>query len=262
MKGKKNCSRLILVSGLVLILSAAVLQAQNGTEDVRLFQSYFYDTPISERPYGEAGFSYSKFENWTLLGVGARGGYPVNEKLEIQGELLYLSWSPEEGDGESGISDLGIYGRYNISNNSPTNFAVGGLITLPIGSEDIGQGNLNFGGFGAVRHPLDNGMVITGNAGLMFYETTEVEVDPVTLEVEEKTKHENSFNIGAGIIYPTNDKMNIIGELSLQTEGDYMMLSGGVDYNLGNGRVRGMLGIGLDDGAPDLTISGSYAIPL
>ena len=41
-----------------------------------------------------------------------------------------------------------------------------------------------------------------------------------------------------------------------------MMLSGGVDYNMGNARVRGALGIGMDDGAPDFRIMGGYMIEL
>jgi len=41
---------------------------------------------------------------------------------------------------------------------------------------------------------------------------------------------------------------------------DFMMLSGGVDYNMGNVRYRGALGLGLDDGAPDFQILASYLL--
>ena len=44
-----------------------------------------------------------------------------------------------------------------------------------------------------------------------------------------------------------------------KTDVDYGMLSGGVDYILNNShRVRGFLGIGLDDGAADFTLFVSY----
>ena len=41
-----------------------------------------------------------------------------------------------------------------------------------------------------------------------------------------------------------------------------MMLSGGANYKLGNGTLRGALGLGLDDGAPALSITAKYAITL
>jgi len=145
-------------------------------------------------------------------------------------------------------------------NNGQTNFSAGAMATLPIGSEDVGQGNLNFGAFGAVRHALDNGMVIVGNAGLFFYEATEYEVNLTTYELEEKTSYENYLNVSGGVIYPVNDMLNVVGELTFRSEGDYMLLSGGGDYVMGSGRVRGALGIGLDDGAPDLMIMGGYVI--
>ena len=81
-------------------------------------------------------------------------------------------------------------------------------------------------------------------------------------ETDKSTKHETSLNIGAGAIYPINEQLNLVGELFMQSEGDYMMLSGGVDYNLGSGRIRGALGLGLDDGAPDIKIMGGYLLTL
>lgn len=255
----------ILISVLILLFAVPLLNAQNNTNGVRLFQSYFYDTPISERPYAQGGLEYASYGNhhdFSLLNIGAQGGYALNEKLEIQAGWSYASWSYEEGEGESGITDLALFGRYNLLNGGPTSFSAGAMLTLPIGSEDIGGGNLNFGGYGALRHALDNGLVLCGTVGLTFYETTEYDVDPVTYEIEESSKYENYLNIGAGAIYPVNEKVSIVGELTMQTEGDYMMLSGGVDYKLGNGRVRGALGIGLDDGAPDFKIGGGYAFTL
>jgi len=142
------------------------------------------------------------------------------------------------------------------------------MVTLPLGSEDIGQGSLNFAGFGAVRYNLDNGMVLCGTAGLHFIETTtitEMRWDPVAMDIvggEEETKYETSFYLGFGNIYPIDEKMNLVSELVIRTEYDYMMLSSGIDMKMGDGRLRGMLGIGLDDGAPDFSIFGAYQIVL
>ena len=136
------------------------------------------------------------------------------------------------------------------------------MITLPIGSEDVGQGHLNFGGFGAVRHKLESGIVITGTVGLIFYEYKTYEFNNQTYEYKEKKERDNYLNLGAGVIYPLNKQVCIVGEFSMQSEGDYSLLSGGVDYDLGSGKVRGALGIGLDEGAPDLLIMGGYEITL
>lgn len=255
--------KMLLVVAIALIIALPAF-AQGNLDNVRLFQSFFYDAPIAKTGYVEGGLQYADYEFVSSFGIGGQGGYPINEKIEVGASLQFLSWSPEEGDGQSGISDLGAYGRYNIMNNGQTNFSAGAMVTLPIGSEDVGQGNLNFGAFGAVRHALDNGMVITGNAGLFFYEYTEVtyDFDYMTgdFSTTEETKYENYLNISGGVIYPVNDMLNVVGELTFRSEGDYMLLSGGGDYVVGNGRVRGALGIGLDDGAPDLMFMGGYVI--
>jgi len=81
-----------------------------------------------------------------------------------------------------------------------------------------------------------------------------------TFELEESTERDNYLTLGAGIIYPTSKNLAIVGEWVLKTEMDFMMLSGGVDYNMGNVRYRGALGLGLDDGAPDFQILASYLL--
>ncbi|MFZ5517169.1 MAG: hypothetical protein ACOY90_11055 [Candidatus Zhuqueibacterota bacterium] len=256
-------SKVLLLVVVLLVVSMPVL-GQNKLDNVRLFQSFFYDAPIAKTGYAEAGLEYADYDGMSKFGIGGQGGYPINEKIEVGASLQFLSLSPEEGDGQSGISDLGAYGRYNLIKNGKTNFSAGALVTLPIGSEDIGQGNLNFGAFGAVRHALDNGMVIVGNAGLIFYEVTKVEYDfdfsTGDYTTEESTSYENYLNLSGGAIYPVNELLNIVGELTFRSEGDYMMLSGGGDYLMGNGHLRGALGIGLDNGAPDLMIMGGYLI--
>jgi len=252
----------VLLSGLLLLFVALPIQAQDSVAKVHLFQSYFFDAPIATAGYGEGGLSFASYEKWNTLGLGIQGGYPINEKIELQSELRYLNWSPDKGDGQSGISDLGVYGRYNVYDEKQTNIAAGGMITLPIGSEDVGQGNLNFGAFGAVRHALNEQTALLGTIGLIFFEKTEFEFNPNTFQLEEKTSYDNYLKIGLGGVYSVNPQLNLVGELNIHSEGDYMMLSGGADYILGGGRLRGALGLGLDDGAPDIMLVGGYSISL
>jgi len=258
----KNCAKILMISTVVLLLLGSSVSAKNNTGDTRLFQNFFYDTPIAKTIHVEPGLEYSDYEAMSITDIGAKGGYPVNEKLEIQGGLAYRSWKVDGGGSESGITDLAAYGRYNLSKKKDMDIAVGGMITLPIGSDKIGEGHLDFGAFGAIRKPLKSGMVVTATVGLIFYEYTETEFNATTFELEEKKSHDNYLNIGAGLIYPMNEKINIVGELGMQTEGDYMMLSAGMDYLMGSGRLRVALGIGLDDGAPDLAIMAGYGLTL
>lgn len=238
----------------IAILVVFPVLAQDNLDNVHLFQSYFFDAPITKAGYGQGALIFADYDKWNLFSLGVMGGYPINEKIEVGAQLHYLNSSPDQGDSQSGISDLDVYGRYNVFNQDKTNISAGGKITLPIGSEDVGQGNLNFGGFGSIRHILNNNMVLVGTLGLIFYEKTD--------QSEKKTSYDSYLNIGGGLVYAVNSQFNIVGELTIQSEGDYMLLSGGVDYVLGSGRLRGGLGIGLDDGAPDILLMGGYALSL
>lgn len=256
---------MILLLALPTFAQKKIQKIYAKTDNVHLFQSYFYDAPIAKTGYGEGGLIYATSEYKTAFGSysssafspGVQGGYPLNDKIELQAALRYISASYETAQGdqsESGLSDLDVYGRYHVYEQKQTNISVGGMLSLPIGSEDVSESTLDFGAFGAIRHSLQNGVVLAGTLGLIFEETKEWK------NGKEETAHDSYLNIGFGGIYPLNQELSLIGELNLRTEGDYMLLSGGADYLLGNGRIRGALGLGLDDGAPDFLLMGSYLI--
>ena len=112
-------------------------------------------------------------------------------------------------------------------------------------------------------------MVITGTLGLDFYEVKKFTVGDykivngeVVYDTKEETDYETSLVLAGGLIYPHSEQLNFVGEAVLRTEGDYFLISGGADYKLqSGGRVRGALGIGLDDGAPDFSLLASYLMP-
>ena len=228
------------------------------TDGVHLFQNFFHDAVVAGNPYGEAGLTYGTFDGWNTITGGVQGGLPIGENIELGVGVRYLnnSYDAKGVDYQGGLADPYIGLRYQIT-PGPTQFAAGGYATLPVGSEDIFQGNLNFGAFGAVRHQLD-AFTLTGTVGINFYEVTTYEGS--ILDLEEKTEHENYISLGVGGIYPVNKELAAVGELVMHTEGDYMMVSGGVDYNMGNVRYRGALGLGLDDNAPDFQIMASYLL--
>jgi hypothetical protein len=249
------------------IILVSVGLARETTDEVHLFQNFFRDATIAANPYGEGFVNYSSYEYGSMFALGVQGGYGITPVLELNANLGYASFSPKNGDGSSGLTDLTVAGRYLVYDENSLRITAGGLLTAPIGSEEIGNGNLNFGAFGATRYTLPNAMVITGTIGLDFYETTTytggsldfVNGQYIYVEPEEKTEYENSLVLAGGLIYPQSDQLAIIGEIMFKTDVDYSMLSGGVDYQLqGNGRVRGAIGLGLDDGAPDFLLMLSY----
>lgn len=250
----------IFVAFIALVMFTMVpgtlpVQAQNS---VHLLQSFQYDAPISSNFYGEAGLLHVNFTDAdvTELIVAARGGIPINNKMEVVAQLAYVNITPKNFDALNGLADIGLFGRYNFFNKGGTIISAGPFITLPIGEEEVGQDNLNFGGFCALRQVLKGGFVLTGNIGLEFYETWEWEGN----KMEEK--YTNQLLLGAGAIYPISKDTHIIGEFYMKGDMDYSVLSAGVDHKLGPGSIRAGIGFGLDDGAPDLMIAGGYAMSM
>jgi len=244
MKKLNYCCCIIL--GL-LFIGAGESHAQNVTkDDVRLFQSYFRDAPIAASPYVEGLAEYSNVPLGSELRTGVQGGISVLRDVEVTTGVYYVNFNPDNFSNESGIMDIPVYGRYSFLNEE-TKISGGAYVTLPTGSEALGQENTDFGIFGAIRHPASEEVVVTGTLGIDFLETG--------------LEREASLNLGAGVIYTTSEKMNVVGELRIQSDIDYSALSGGLDYRLNNlGRLRANLLLGLDDGAPDYGLSGSFLI--
>lgn len=230
---------------LLMLTLAWTAFAQKNLDHVHLFQNFLKDATITSAPYGEAFLNYSSYEYSSLFALGVQGGYAINPKLEVNANLGVAKLSPKHADGASGLTDLTASGRYRVYNDGALRIAAGGFLTLPIGTDKVGYGNFNFGAFGAARYGLSNDMIITGTLGLDFYDAGD--------------KYQNSLVMAGGLIYPYSTQLAFIGELMFKTDVDYGMLSGGVDYTLqNNGRVRGALGLGIDNGAPDIMLMLSY----
>ena len=194
--------------------------------------------------YGEGGLKYGNYDWGGIFDIGIQGGIPIGKKFELGTAWSFINVSPDGGGGNSGISDITVSGRYNFM-PSVTNISAGAYLTIPVGSKDVGQNNFNVGIFGALRHPLSEGVVITGVTGLDFLEMGD----------DRKT----SLLLGGGAIFRIQQQFHVVTELNFWTEGDYALLSGGVDYKLNRGnKIRGALGLGLNDGAPDVAIMGSF----
>lgn len=236
----------------MLGFSFNMAQAQDKAEEVNLFQTFFQDATIAKTPFGEGLFQFSDYDYGSSIDLAVLAGLPISPQFQMSGGLGFRNISRDVPAGlnidgsSSGITDLLVSGRYNVV-QGPTPITVGGLITLPIGSEDIGESSFDFSGFGSLRHALQGGVVITSTVALEFIETG--------------PNRDTSLLLAGGVIYPGANNLNWIGELNIRTEGNYILLSGGVDYLLASGgRLRGGLGLGLDDGAPNFQLRAGYLL--
>ncbi|MEK7727107.1 MAG: hypothetical protein AAB354_01775, partial [candidate division KSB1 bacterium] len=208
--------------------------AQNKTDNVNLVQTFFQDATIAASAYGEGFFQFSDYDRgFSSIDLAVQGAFPLAPKFQLGGGIGFRNFSGN-GNSEGGISDLAASGRYLVV-SGPTSVAVGGLITLPIGSEDIGEGDLDFSFFGALRHPLPSGLVITGGLALEFVETKTFFINPRTNTIDENSDYNNGLLLAGGFIYPMKSGLSLVTELNIRTEGDYILLSGGLDYALRSG---------------------------
>ena len=115
--------------------------------------------------------------------------------------------------------------------------------------------------FGSVRKDLKD-VTLTGMLGFRFNNDSTVGADLGTaVRLDGKT----STFLGGGALFPVADKFALSGELKVETEryeqSDAIIevTAGGYWYATPGVTVRGGLGIGLDDGAPDWELIGAVA---
>jgi len=251
-----------LLAGLLLGMISRS-RAQNTADDVNLFQTYLQDANFGKKANGEGLFQYGTYDNnASTIDLAVQAAFPVSPKIKLAGFWAFENYSPDQGDGRSGITDIAVSGRYQVvQGNTPV--AVGALATLPVGSEDLGEGNFDFGFFGSLRHKVESSpLTLAGTFGLNFVETTTLgNLNPNTGQVETKKDHDTSVLIAGSVIYPMSSGLSMVFEINMRPDDNYALLSGGLDYPLhGGGRLRGGLGLGLDDAAPNFAIRFGYGM--
>jgi hypothetical protein len=241
----------LLIAAIGLSVTQISWAQSNTKDDVRFFEHFFDDAAVVKSMHVEAVGIYADFDAASVFILGAQGGMPINAQLDVGARWSFNSFDFDNGGSESGISDIDLWGRYQLKSQSKANITVGGTLTLPIGDEDIGGDRLNFGGFAAARMPLNNGMVVMGSVGLNFVEVGGFDGDD----------RELSIHLGGGAIYQLNRQTHVTGEVGIDTEEDYFALTGGIDHAISSAaRVRAALVVGLDDGAPDFALQGGFLL--
>lgn len=244
--------KIFIVSGTIILLFFLSIPsfAQNDTYDeVLLFESFFRDVRISPGLYGNAFYNYDNFDFLDITTMGAQMGLGIDSDLEIAAGVYYITRIPDEVDGESGFGDIPVYARYNFMDDQ-TKLSGGFFATIPVGAEDIGEGNLDFGPFLALRHPLSEVVALTGTFGVDFRDTA----------IED---YEASMNFGGGIIYQAASNLFVVGELKVMSDLDYSAISGGLNYQLFEDvHLRTNFLLGLDQNTPDFGLrAGLVVVP-
>ncbi|MCK4412948.1 MAG: hypothetical protein KAY32_05345 [Candidatus Eisenbacteria sp.] len=248
-----------LVSLLALAgLLCAPAGAADLQDDVRPFISIIEDAAVASDGYAEGQFRYMSYENYNAIGFGGLGAYRVAPQVEAGARLAFASVDPDQGDSESGLTDLDLYARFTATETAEMRIAVGGLINLPVGSEDIAEGTFDFEGFGAIRYGLEN-LTFLGHFGFRI----NGELD----RNGHKTDRETQFLFGGGVLFAASEQATVTGEFTFRSK-EYeggegaLQLTPGIDFALPSGlRLRGAMALGLTDGAADIELIAGVAIP-
>jgi len=225
----------------------------------RLFLSFAEEATLVDRQWWEGqlelqdgnGFDatilnvVAAFQPWAQVEFGGRVGFGDTSRPGLL------------ADG-SGATDLDLWAKYHFGSGEKTEFAAGGVATVPTGDDAVGLGldAFSFGAFGSLRHRGER-FTFHGNIGLSG--NGDGSVFGLNLNGE------TSFTAGAGVLIPTNGRLTFVGEARFESErfsgfdSDTRLL-GGINLGAGKGGVfRAALALGLTDGAPDGQLIAGYA---
>lgn len=227
----------------------------------RLFLAFAEDATLVRSQWweGQVVLLDSDFVDAALF--GAQAAFQPWKNIEVGGRVGFGSTDTPAGfaDG-SGATDLDVWGKYDFGPHQDNRFAVGGVVTVPTGDDAAGLGFDAFAvsGFGAVRHQ-GNGYVLTGHAGIQVNGDGRLFGSTVDLDGQ------LAPFVGGGVIYATSNELSLVGEFVWRGErfdgaDDDARIFGGVNWRVSRrGIVRGGIGFGLTDGAPDTQVIAGYA---
>src|SRR5262245_6971362 len=153
----------------------------------------------------------------------------VAEDFELGARISVVNRNPDNGGGETGLSDLDLWGKFSIV-SEPVKISLGLLVTAPTGNSDefLGTGETNMEFFGGIRKDFSR-ITLAGNVGVR------VNQDPDFDDIEIDGK--NSLLFGAGVLIPAGAKLVLSAEWAFETERFEGMkndsrLMGGAEYRL------------------------------
>lgn len=253
--------------------STASTAAAGTTDSMRLIQGFFTDAAIANQWWeGQIRYQSGAFppiQDADGMRIGGVLAINVFKNVELGGRVAFgdydldnpVNRGGDSFDGESGATDMDVFAKWRVMDGD-IKVAVGGSLTLPTGSEDdgLGTGEVVPAVFGAVRGDLSSGNrgTFTGVAHLGFRVNKDAEI--FNQDFDAKT----SVFLGAGVLVKLTNTFGWTAELNVETErfegfDSDIRLTGGAHWDVSKHQtLRGGVGFGLADGAPDFELIGSY----
>lgn len=233
--------------------TAAPAPADPQPTGVRLFHDWVSDAVFTPGIDFEPIADYEMYGGFNRWFAGARMAFWVADGVEAGGRIGWSGVDPDNSDGDTSFADLDLYGRFRIPAEFDGTLAAGGQLTLPTGDRTAGQDNTIVRIFGAVRKELNGSFTFAANLGFEYLDYA----------VGRGNDSVNGLTLGLGSLVPMTDALTLVGEFDLRTSYEYAMLTGGLDFQLPpGGHLRGAVGIGLDDEAPDVEFQASLSLPV
>jgi hypothetical protein len=277
------CSLALLTTGSTLAQTETTTTTTASTTvlkpNMRFFQQFATDAAIVEKQWYGAELRYQsgavppveEADGWLLTPTIA---ISLFKNLEVGGSVSYISYDldhprPRPGDlddfdGDSGLGDLTMWGKYRFFDTGTVSVTAGALLTLPTGSDDdgLGTGEVGPAGFAAVRVKAGDGYFL-GEAGIRFNQDASI--------FETELDGRNSTFFGGGYLWEGYENWVFSGEVTAESErfedddsvfdlgaSDFRGTAG-VQYLFPHQFLRGAVSLGFSDGAPDFELIFGYA---
>lgn len=248
---------IVVVSGPTMRAAEPSVGAMSGAD--RLFLSFAEEAAVPPSQWWEGQVRYTDASPFDALEARLQAAFQPIPNLEVGGRFGFGNSDGPGGAGGTGATDLDAWGKFifgGVAQN--TDFAVGGLVTVPTGDDTAGLGRdaFDFEAFGSLRHRSAQAII---SASTGFRISGDGQIGGVSFSGK------NSFFVAGGVLVPVSDPWSFVGELRMETETveggdpDFRAL-GGVNWRpFTRGILRGAVTLGLTDGAPDFQITAGYA---
>ena len=135
--------KMMMLGVLVGLMVIPAIGLADLTQNDRLMQRPEWDGAVMQNPWIEGALSFQQWDNdfgeagvWTL-GPTFMTSLPGNRYVELGGRVDLMYYDPDDFDSESGVSDIDIWGKYQIIKTPEYMLSAGLLLTLPTGSDEI-----------------------------------------------------------------------------------------------------------------------------
>jgi hypothetical protein len=258
--------KIILLCLLAGVLAAPLSAAADVTQNDRLLQRPEWDGAVIATNWLEGSLRYQGWEiddidiDVWMLGPTFMTSLPNLPALELGARLALIHFDPDLGSSETGVTDIDLWGKYQFYKTHSLMLSSGLLLTLPTGSDDIihpsASGEVNVEVFAAGRYQADRRTALIGHFFLRKNRDADIEYRGVSVTAD----GELQAGFGVGAIYEMTRQLNLIGQFNFATEAyedmdNFIQLTGGAEFKVNsNLSLRGGLGLGLDDGAPEFEL--------